>query len=136
MNLALKLITNSFKGLSQLSDIELGDSKFIILIDLQQDFNPLHATGLFLYHQEPLENQRFFDVFRGYRKRSMLKWVNNIDQEILLRKTKFIGFSEKVVELFNIYFTEREFSGSLENVLSNRDTMECNAPRGITLGHF
>ena len=69
MNLALKLIANSFKGLSQLSDIELGDSKFIILIDLQQDFNPLHATGLFLYPQEPLENQRFFWRIQGVQKK-------------------------------------------------------------------
>ena len=32
-------------------------------------FNPFHATGLFLYPLKTSENQRFSDVFRGYRKR-------------------------------------------------------------------
>ena len=30
--------------------------------------NPNHATGLFLYPLKTLENQRFSDVFRGYKK--------------------------------------------------------------------
>ena len=33
--------------------------------------NPFHATGTFLYHLKTSENQRFFDVFRGYRKKSL-----------------------------------------------------------------
>ena len=32
-------------------------------------FNPCHVTGLFLYTLKTSENQRFSDVFRGYRKR-------------------------------------------------------------------
>ena len=32
-------------------------------------FNPFHATGLFLYSLKKWENQRFSDVFMGYRKR-------------------------------------------------------------------
>ena len=32
-------------------------------------FNPLHATGLFLYPLKTLENLCFCDLFRGYRKR-------------------------------------------------------------------
>ena len=31
--------------------------------------SPLHATGLFLYPLKASENQRFSDVFKGYRKR-------------------------------------------------------------------
>ena len=33
--------------------------------------NPFHATGLFLYFQKTSEKQRFSDVLRGYRKRSV-----------------------------------------------------------------
>ena len=31
--------------------------------------NPFYATGLFLYPLKTSENQRFSDVFMGYRKR-------------------------------------------------------------------
>ena len=31
--------------------------------------NLFHATGLFLYPLKTSENQRFLDIFRGYRKR-------------------------------------------------------------------
>ena len=31
--------------------------------------DPFHATGLFIYPLKTSENQRFSDVFRGYRKR-------------------------------------------------------------------
>ena len=34
--------------------------------------NSFHATGLFLYPLKTLENQRFFDVFREYRKRAVV----------------------------------------------------------------
>ena len=33
--------------------------------------NPFHPIGLFLYHLKTSENQRFSEVFRGYRKRPM-----------------------------------------------------------------
>ena len=34
--------------------------------------NPLHATGPILSPLKTSENQRFSDVFRGYRKRSVV----------------------------------------------------------------
>ena len=34
--------------------------------------NPFQAAGLILYPQKKLENQRFSDAFRGYRKRSVV----------------------------------------------------------------
>ena len=35
--------------------------------------NPFHDTGVFLYPMKTSENQRFSDVFRGYRKR-LVAW--------------------------------------------------------------
>ena len=35
--------------------------------------NPFHATGFFLYPLKTSENQRFSNVFRGYRKRTMAR---------------------------------------------------------------
>ena len=34
---------------------------------------PFRITGLFLYHSKISENQRFSDVFRRYRKRSVVR---------------------------------------------------------------
>ena len=36
-------------------------------------FKPFHAAGIFLYPLETLENQRFSDVVRGYRKRPVAR---------------------------------------------------------------
>ena len=33
-------------------------------------FNPIHVSALFLYPPETLENQKFSDIFRGYRKKA------------------------------------------------------------------
>ena len=38
-------------------------------IILNQVLNPFHAIGLFLYPLKASQNQRFLDVFKGYRKR-------------------------------------------------------------------
>ena len=38
-------------------------------VNLYIVINPFYATGLFLYPLKTSENQRFSDVFRGYRKR-------------------------------------------------------------------
>ena len=36
---------------------------------IEEDINPFHAAGLFLHPSKTSENQRFSDVFRGYRKK-------------------------------------------------------------------
>ena len=48
-------------------------SEHIIQMEEEEVFygtliNPLHITGLFLYPLKRSENQRFSDVFMGYRK--------------------------------------------------------------------
>ena len=46
---------------------------FIIVGSGDQGTEPLYATGLFLYLLKTSDNQRFSNVFRGYRKRPMVK---------------------------------------------------------------
>ena len=43
--------------------------KKFALMSLLINFNPFDATGLCWYSLKASENQRFSDVFRGYRKR-------------------------------------------------------------------
>ena len=38
----------------------------------QLKLNPFHANNLFLYHLKTSENQRFSDVFRGYKGRPVV----------------------------------------------------------------
>ena len=53
--------------------------------------SPCHATGLFLYPLKTSENQRFSDVFRGYRKRPVawnwLKRIMIVISRIFMRAT-------------------------------------------------
>ena len=43
----------------------------LFLRKLLSPVNPCHVTALFIYPLKTSENQKFSDVFRGYRKRSM-----------------------------------------------------------------
>ena len=54
-------------------------------------FNPFHATDLFLYLLKTSENQRFCDIFRGYRKRSVA-WNG-----LTVTTTKLKSLAEAVV---------------------------------------
>ena len=62
-------------------------------------FNPLHATGLFLYPLKTWENQRFSDVFRRHRKRPVawngLTWEYNC-------------FIWKISEIFRVTFLNQK----------------------------
>ena len=42
-----------------------------IVINKIEVAGPFHATGFVLYTLKTSQNQRFFDVFRGYRKKSV-----------------------------------------------------------------
>ena len=47
----------------------LGKTKFVLYFTFNTFTNAYHATGLLLYLLKTSGNQRFFDVFRGYKKR-------------------------------------------------------------------
>ena len=56
---------------------------------------PFHSTGLFRHSLKTLENLWFSDVFRGYRKASGMKLVNNF----LIHHshaTNLVGFSTSI----------------------------------------
>ena len=58
---------------------------WFICIDLASSslvFNPFHATGHFLYPLKVLENLWFYNVFRGYKKTSVV-W-NRLSNQVLI----------------------------------------------------
>ena len=62
-------------------------------------FNPFDVTGLFLYPQKASGNQRFSNVFRGYRKRPVA-WNGLISRTNVLEiSTKFPGKNSRLGSL-------------------------------------
>ena len=52
--------------------------------------SPFHALGFFLYLLKTLENQRFSDVFRGYRKRPVV--LNRLSKALVKEvRDMFVG---------------------------------------------
>ena len=69
-------------------------------VDFLSQFNLFRATGLFPYPLKTSGNQRFSDVFRGYRKRPVawngLTFLNtDIKQNLLNSKGLSLSFSLK-----------------------------------------
>ena len=58
----------------------------------ETNLNPFHVIGLFLYPLETAENQRFSDVFRGYRKNYWHDMSSCIVSQICI-KNVFISFT-------------------------------------------
>ena len=58
----------------------------------RQERNIFHATDLFLNTLKTSAKQRFYVVFRGYQKRSGMKWVN-VTLENGIEMTHIINFS-------------------------------------------
>ena len=62
------------------------------------------------------------------------KAFDTIDHEILLEKMSYIGFSNKTIEWFRSYVTNRDFKVSIDKVLSARGEVTCGVPQGSILG--
>ena len=64
--------------------------------------NPFNFTGFFLYLLKALENQRFSDVLRGYRKRPVVRKMqeivtlirDNIKNHVFMDEGKWLGKSQ------------------------------------------
>ena len=64
--------------------------------------NPFRVTGLFLYPLKTSKNQRFFYVFRGYRKIRGMKFQKNVDVtskviKIILQLLKFLKLLKSTI---------------------------------------
>ena len=60
----VKKYTHTYLIFSKVKDLNFSDFEPLL--------NPFHATGIFPYPQQISQNLLFSDVFRKYRKRSVL----------------------------------------------------------------
>ena len=85
--------------------------------------NPFHATDFFWYPLKTSENQRFFDVFRGYQERSMA-WNGNEERQcenVRYRKKQvfllfYHQFAIKTKKIQHIIFEIFPQKNSLQNL--------------------
>ena len=106
-----------------------------LLYVYQSGFRPNHSTDTCL---SQLTNM----ILTGVEKKKhtgmilidLQKAFDTLDHEILLQKMKCIGFSDKVTKWFHSYLTGRAFFVSIENVYSERGSINCGVPQGSILG--
>ena len=62
------------------------------------------------------------------------KAIDTIKHEILLKKLKAIGFSDKCIRQFQPHLCERIFFTEIENQLSDYGKVSCGLPQGSIIG--
>ena len=64
------------------------------------------------------------------------KTFDTIDLQILLKKTKYLGFSKNTIALFKSYLCERKFKIGINTSYSSPSNLLCGVPQGSILGPF
>ena len=80
-------------------------SNWGLLKELQESINSFHGTGLFLYPLKISENQRFSDVFKGYRKRPVV-W-NRLKKLLCISSAETFG--NYLTSIISFTFWERPY---------------------------
>ena len=62
------------------------------------------------------------------------KAFDTIDHKILLNKMKFLGFSQKVIDWFKCYLSNRTFQVKINETISSSGNVTCGVPLGSILG--
>ena len=62
------------------------------------------------------------------------KAFDTIDQQILLNKMKYLGFSENAITWFKSYLCEQKFKISISTSYSSPSNLLCGVPQGSILG--
>ena len=62
------------------------------------------------------------------------KAFDTIDHEVLLKKMKVLGFSDKVIEWFKSYLSNRKFKVKVGKTFSDVGEIACGVPQGSILG--
>ena len=106
-----------------------------ILYTYQSGFRSNFSTDSCLSYLCDLITKGFDSgVYTGMILIDLQKAFDTIDHEILLCKMKFIGFSEKVLDWFKCYLSERSFKAKINETYSSSGNVTCGVPQGSILG--
>ena len=75
-------------------------------------------------------------LFTGMILIDLQKTFDTIDLQILLKKTKYLGFFQKHNRIVKSYLCERKFKIGLNTSYSSPSNLLCGVPQGSILGPF
>ena len=106
-----------------------------VLYKYQSGFRGNHSTDSCLSYLNDKILQGFdCGKITGMILIDLQKAFDTIDHKLLLEKLAFIGFSEKAIEWFKSYITNRSFVVNVENEYSVPGPLLCGVPQGSILG--
>ena len=94
---------------SSISSSSLGSGSFLKKGNVLISPNPFHATCLFLYPLETLENLWFCDVFSGHRKRRLV-WIKPIFPSYTNSSTEYRFIILYLMKTLDLNGLELDFS--------------------------
>ena len=106
-----------------------------ILYKYQSGFRKNHSTNTCLSHLSNKILQGFDNgMVTGVILIDLQKAFDTIDHDILIKKMKFLGFSDNTIAWFRSYLTNRSFLVNVENTFSDPAKLACGVPQGSILG--
>ena len=106
-----------------------------VLYKYQSGFRANFSTDSCLSYLHDLITKGFdAGLYTGMILIDLQKAFDTIDHEILLHKMSFFGFSDRVVNWFKCYLSNRTFQVKINEVYSGSGNVKCGVPQGSILG--
>ena len=106
-----------------------------ILYKFQSGFRKDHSTDFCLsFLNDKILKGFDSGLLTGMILIDLQKAFDTIDHKILLEKMTFLGFSEKTINWFRSYLSNRVFCVSINDTLSDPGNLSCGVPQGSILG--
>ncbi|MFM1566744.1 MAG: RNA-directed DNA polymerase, partial [SAR86 cluster bacterium] len=106
-----------------------------IIYKYQSGFRSNHSTNSCLSFLCNKVQQGFErGMLTGMILIDLQKAFDTIDHQILLKKMRYLGFSDSAINWFRSYLENRTFSVQVEDSFSSLGNLECGVPQGSILG--
>ena len=110
-------------------------SKYKILYDFQSGFRNSYSTDSCLVYLTNLIREGFdTGLYTGMILIDLQKAFDTIDHNLLLEKMIYLGFSEKTIQWFKCYLSNRAFIVNISDKFSQLGKVTCGVPQGSILG--
>ena len=104
-------------------------------IDFQSGFRKNYSTDSCLSFLNNKISKGFgTGLYTGMILIDLQKAFDTIDHKILLEKMTYIGFTNKTIDWFRSYLSNRSFKVNVNKTLSNSGNVTCGVPQGSILG--
>ena len=105
-----------------------------MLYKYQSGFRAIFSKASCLTYLHDLSTKGFdAGLYTGMILIDLQKAFDTIDHEILLHKMSFFGFSDRVVNWFKCFLSNRTFQVKINEVYSGSGNVKCGVPQGSIL---